>query len=65
MFRNHPENLELPEVIALAGACKLKGRKPWIHKQVKHYYIRLSEILRRYIEGRYQIMALEQTTDEI
>lgn len=56
---------ELPEVIALRDLEIIKAEKPWMHNQVKSYYIRLSEILRTYIEGRYQITALEQTTDEI
>jgi hypothetical protein len=57
--------LELPEVIAMRALEKLKSDKPWMHSRVKLYYTRLSEILRRYIEGRYNIMALEQTTEEI
>ncbi len=57
--------LELPEVIALRELEKLKEDKPWMHNRVKHYHSRLSEVLRRYIEGRYSIMALEQTTEEI
>jgi hypothetical protein len=56
---------ELAEVIALRDLETIKAEKPWMHNQVKSYYIRLSEILRLYIEGRYQITALEQTTDEI
>jgi hypothetical protein len=56
---------ELPEVIALRELEKLKEEKPWLHQKVKLYFISLSEILRSYIENRFQIMALEQTTDEI
>jgi hypothetical protein len=56
---------EPANVIALRELAQLREDKPWAHKQVKHYYIRLTEILRRYIERRYRIMALEQTTDEI
>ena len=57
--------VELPEVIALRELEKLKEDKPWMHNRVKLYHTRLSEILRQYIEGRYNIMALEQTTEEI
>jgi hypothetical protein len=56
---------EPAEVIALRELAQLRVDKPWVHKQVKLYYIRLTEILRRYIERRYHIMALEQTTEEI
>jgi hypothetical protein len=57
--------VEPPEVIALRGLEKLKDEKPWLKGRVKMYYVDLSEILRRYIEDRYEIMAMEQTTDEI
>jgi len=57
--------VELPEVIALRELEKIKDEKPWLHNKVKLYHIRLSEILRNYVEGRYTIMALEQTTEEI
>jgi hypothetical protein len=57
--------VEQPEVIALQALGKIKAEKPWMHHMVKYYHIRLSEILRSYIEGRLNIMAMEQTTDEI
>jgi hypothetical protein len=33
--------------------------------KIKEYYLRLSEILRMYFEKRFQILAVEYTTDEI
>jgi len=63
--KNSGKPAELPEVIALRDLENIKTEKPWMHNKVKLYYIKLSEILRTYIEGRYQITALEQTTDEI
>jgi hypothetical protein len=56
---------EPADVIALRELEQLREEKPWVQKQVKQYYIRLTEILRLYIERRFRIMALEQTTDEI
>jgi hypothetical protein len=56
---------EPAEVIALRQLEQLRVEKPWIQKPVKLYYISLTDILRHYIERRYHIMALEQTTDEI
>ncbi len=32
---------------------------------IKQYYSEVTEIVRRYIENRFKVMALEQTTDEI
>jgi hypothetical protein len=56
---------EPAEVIALRQLQQMKDEKPWIQRPVKMYYINLTDILRHYIERRFQIMALEQTTDEI
>jgi hypothetical protein len=64
-----PQQKKKPEepadVTALRDLELLNVEKPWQHNRVKVYYIRLSEILRTYIEGRFHLMALEQTTDEI
>jgi len=56
---------EPPDIIAIRELEKLKDEKPWMNNKVKYYYIRISEILRLYLENRYCIQALEQTTDEI
>ncbi len=56
---------EPADVIALRQLEQLRVEKPWIQKPVKVYYIHLTDILRHYMERRYHIMALEQTTDEI
>jgi len=55
---------EPADILALRALEQLR-KETWIQKQIKQYYIRLTEILRIYIEHRYNIMALEQTTDEI
>ncbi|MBN2481645.1 MAG: hypothetical protein JXB19_07895 [Bacteroidales bacterium] len=54
-----------PDAIALIELEKLRAETPWLHNKIKFYYIRLSEIIRNYIEQRYQIMAPELTTEEI
>jgi hypothetical protein len=56
---------EPADVIAIRELEKLKDEKPWLNNRIKLYYIRISEILRTYLEDRYQIQAMEQTTDEI
>jgi hypothetical protein len=56
---------ELPEVTALRELDRLIADKPWMHGRIKPYYVKLSEILRAYIEGRFHTTALEQTTEEI
>jgi hypothetical protein len=52
-------------VVALEELAILKERKLWQQGFIKQYYSEVTEILRRYFENRYGIMALEQTTDEI
>jgi hypothetical protein len=52
-------------VLALERLAILKEKKLWQQGLVKQYYSEVTEILRQYIENRYGLMALEQTTDEI
>ena len=56
---------ELPEVIALRELQQLKDEKAWQRTGVKAFYIRHTGIIRTYIERRFNVDALEQTTDEI
>ena len=51
--------------IAAERLEQLKEEKLWQAGKIKLYYSELSDILREYIELRYLIPALEQTTDEI
>ncbi len=43
----------------------LEGAKYWQQGAVKKYYSELTNIVREYLEGRYDVQALESTTDEI
>jgi len=43
----------------------LDNEQLWQKGQVKEYYVRLTDILRGYVEARYQTAALELTTDEL
>ncbi len=56
---------EPPYIIALRELDRLKEDKLWQKNKVKYYHTRLTDILRNYIEGRYEINAMEQTTSEI
>ncbi len=44
---------------------QLRVKKLWQNGKVKEYHSELTDILRRYIEERYQVPALEQTSSEI
>ncbi len=55
---------EPAHVIALRELDKLKAEKLWQQEKTKLYYSRLTEILRIYLENRYGILAMEQTSRE-
>ncbi len=55
---------EPPHVFALRELNSLKEARLWQQGLVKEYYTRLTEILRKYLEYRYELKALEQTTEE-
>jgi hypothetical protein len=56
---------EPAHVIALRELDKLKDQKLWQNGFVKEYYSNLTEIIRLFIERRFEIPALEQTSDEL
>jgi len=69
-YRNEPvfaskKPIEPAHVIALRELDKLRAEKLWQQNKVKEYYTRLTEIIRVYIEQRFGVMAMEQTSDEI
>ncbi len=51
--------------IAFERLTKLEGDQLWQAGKTKKFYSELTDILREYIELRFHIPALEQTTDEI
>jgi len=54
-----------PHIRALDELERLKKEKLWQHHRIKEYYSGLTDTLRHYIEDRFHIRAMEQTTDEI
>ncbi|GAB4430446.1 MAG: BatD family protein [Anaerolineae bacterium] len=54
-----------PEIIALAELDRIEALNLPAHQQIKQHYSLVDLCLRRYIEGRYQIPALEQTSVEL
>lgn len=54
-----------PHVAAIRALEALHHRKLWQNRQYKAYYSALTEILRTYLAGRWEIGAMEMTTDEI
>lgn len=54
-----------PHVIALSKLDEIKGEKLWQRSLTKQYYSKLTDALRHYIEERFEVSAMEQTSDEI
>lgn len=55
----------LPHIRAFQQLDALHQARLWQAGKVKTYHSALSDIFRTYLEGRYQIPAMEETTDEI
>lgn len=56
---------EPPHIIALRELDRIKNEKIWQKEKTKQYYSEVTDALRNYIEERFDIPAMEQTTDEI
>lgn len=54
-----------PHTIAIEKLRELQEKKLWQQDEVKLYYSELSDILREYLEKRYDIKTYEKTTHEI
>lgn len=59
-----PQIILPPHVIALNALDKIKSEHLCEQGKEKEYYTELAEIVRTYIDKRYHIRALEQTSDE-
>jgi hypothetical protein len=59
-----PKPKEPAHIIALRELDRIKEEKIWQQGKTKHYYSLLTNVLREYIENRFDIPALEQTSEE-
>lgn len=57
-------NREPAHIIAFRDLEKLKNEQLWQRGEVKSYYSRLTEIIRKYLEDRFSVYSLEMTTSE-
>ena len=55
---------EPAHIIALRRLDHVKNDKLWQHGEVKLFYSEVADTLRAYIEDRFEIFAMEYTTDE-
>jgi hypothetical protein len=54
-----------PHIVALENLTKLNREKIWLTGEDKVYQSELTYIIRQYIESRYEMNALEMTSDEL
>jgi hypothetical protein len=64
LFGRQEKPKEPPHVIALRELDRVRGQKLWQQEKIKQYYSEISDILRNYIQERFDISALEQTSAE-
>ncbi len=55
---------EPAHVLALRELERIKNEKLWQQGKTKQFYSEVTEALRKYIEDRFEIPAMEQTSDE-
>lgn len=60
-----PSTPDSPHLAAIKALEALGSQKLWQNNKHKQYYTRLTDILRRYFEGRWGVAAMEMTSDEI
>ena len=60
-----PEIVLPAHVVALQKLEQIKTEKIWQQGQIKQFYTEVTDVIREYLEGGYDINAMELTTDEI
>ena len=58
------EPLRPAEEVALEKLDAIREQKIWQTGQVKEYYTQLTDVLREYIDRRFEVSSAEQTSDE-
>ncbi len=64
LFANAKKHIS-PHIIALQELDRIKKEKIWKQEKIKQYYTELTDTLRIYISKRYNINAMEMTSEEI
>ncbi len=65
IFARPQKPKEPAHIIALRELNRIKNEKLWQKDKTKQYYSEITDALREYIEDRFEISAMEKTTDEI
>ncbi len=65
LIKQRPKPTEPAHIIALRELRRVESQRIWTNGKFKEYHSEISEIIRTYIEHRFNIIALEMTTQEI
>jgi hypothetical protein len=64
-FLKVPERILSPYEAALEALNVINHKKIWQQGREKEYYTQLTDVLRKYIDGRFNIQALEMTSSDL
>lgn len=64
LFRKPEKPLEPAHIIALRELDRIKAQKLWQQEKIKQYYSEVADTVRAYIQNRFDIPAMEQTSAE-
>lgn len=64
-FFGHMKTVDPPHIVALRDLEKIRSQKLWQNGRQKQFYSAVTDALRLYMEGRYDIPAMESTTAQI
>jgi predicted secreted protein len=64
LFAKPEKPAEPAHIIALRELDRIKTQKLWQQERIKQYYSEVSDTIRAYIENRFGIPAMEQTSSE-
>lgn len=64
LFSKPEKPAEPPHIIALRELDRIKAQKLWQQEKIKQYYSEVADTIRAYIERRFDIPAMEQTSTE-
>lgn len=65
LFKFPEKPKEPAHVVALRELDRIRNEKLWQQDKTKQYYSEVTDVIRNYIENRFEIRAMEQTTEEI
>ena len=64
-FFGRPVVVDPPHIVALRSLEHIRNRKLWQNNKQKEFYSEVTDAIRQYIDGQYEVPAMEMTTSEI